>query len=130
MDSRSAHRRLNDRGFTSVQFVLASALALVFFVALANVVVVQYARGAVRSALDQGVRSGSINRSTDLCEARIESVLSDLLDGSIGDSVAYECVVSGGLMTASASFTVEAWTFTSADYSLTLTAEATLEPDG
>lgn len=130
MDSRSTHRRVNDRGFTSIQFVLASALALVFFVALANVVVVQYARGAVRSALDQGVRTGSINRSADLCESRIESVLSELLDGTIGDSVTFRCAVSGGLMTATASFTVEAWTFAVADYSLTLTAESTLEPDG
>lgn len=130
MDARTAPRRLEDAGFTSVQFVLASALALVFFVALANVVVVQYARGAVRSALDQGVRTGSINQSPELCEARVAAVLSDLLDGRIGDSVAYRCVVDGELMKATASFTVEAWTFMSGDYSLQLNAEATLEPGG
>jgi len=63
VDSIPAHRRLNERGVTSGQFLLASALALLLFLALANLVVVQYGRGAVRSALDQGARVGAISSS-------------------------------------------------------------------
>ena len=49
MDPLSVDRRLNDRGITSVQFLLASGLGMLLFLALANLVVVQYGRGALRS---------------------------------------------------------------------------------
>jgi len=46
-------------GFVTTQFVLAVALSLVLFVMLCNVIVYQYARGVVRAALDEGVRTAS-----------------------------------------------------------------------
>lgn len=129
MDARATDRRLTDRGFSSIQFLLASGLALVFFLALANVVVVQYARGSVRSALDQGVRAGAINRSVDACEARVAEVVDGLLGGTIGDSLAFECRVSGGMMVATGSVSVQSWTPFTGDYSVSLEAGAVLEPD-
>jgi hypothetical protein len=60
MDSHSSSRvGSTDGGFTTVSFVLAVALSLLIFTGLANVIVVQYARGVVRSALDEAVRDGS-----------------------------------------------------------------------
>lgn len=130
MDSRTVDRRVKDTGVTSVQFLLASVLSLVVFLALANVVVVQYARGAMRSAVDQGVRVGAIHQSTTVCEGRIEAVLEDLLAGDIGETIVFGCVIAGGLMTATISGVVESWTPFSVGFDLTLGAEAVLEPNG
>lgn len=130
MDPGTADRGVADPGVTSVQFLLASVLALLMFVALANVVVVQYARGSLRSALDQGVRTGAIHRATLACEERIEVVLADLLAGEVGETVEYRCLVVGGLMTATASAVVQSWTPLTGDFHLDLTAQAAMEPDG
>ncbi len=129
MDPRIPNRRLNERGLSSVQFVLASGLALIFFVALANIVVVQYAKGSMRSALDQGVRAGAVTGSVVDCERRVAEVFNSLLSGSIGDTIAYECRVEGVLMTATASLTVDSWTPFTADFDVELEATATREPD-
>ena len=130
MDPGTADRGLADAGVTSVQFLLASVLALVMFVALANVVVVQYARGSLRSALDQGVRAGAVHRATEVCEERIEAVLADLLAGEVGNTIDYVCALDGDLMTATASAVVQSWTPLTGDYSVILTAQAAMEPDG
>lgn len=129
MDSRIIDRRLNERGLTSIQFVLASGVALIFFVALANVVVVQYARGSMRSALDQGVRAGAVTGSVSECEQRVGEVFDGLLSGSIGETLSYECLVDGAVIAATASLTVDSWTPFTTDFAVELEATATLEPD-
>lgn len=113
---------------SSVQFLIASGLGLVFFLALANVVVVQYGRGALRSALDQGVRVGSVSLSAVRCEQRIDDVLGQLLGGTMGDGVTAECEISGEAVTASATAVLPSWTPFSPDFEIELTATATLEP--
>lgn len=130
MDPGIIDRRIGDRGFTSLQFLIASSLALIFFVALANVIVVQYSRAAMRSALDQGVRSGTIAGSAVACEDRIAQVLEDLLSGSIGESTDFECAVVGSLVRASGELTVDSWTPFTGAFEVRLVAEASLEPDG
>ena len=45
VDPLTADRRLNERGISSIQFLLASGLGMLLFLALANLVVVQYGRG-------------------------------------------------------------------------------------
>lgn len=130
MDSGTADRRLGDAGVTSVQFVLASVLSLLVFMAMANLVVVQYARGSLRSALDQGVRAGAVHRSEAVCEERIARVLEDLLAGEVSDGLGFSCSISAGLMTAQASVVVESWTLLSGDFDIDLKADAVMEPDG
>ena len=130
MDSGQPHRGLSDRGISSVQFLIASGLGLVLFIALANVVVVQYGRGAVRSALDQGVRVGSVSQSSERCEQRIDEVLDQLLGGTMGDAVDAGCEISAGMVSASASAVFPSWTPFSADFSVELSATATLETPG
>ncbi len=44
---------------TTIQYVVATALSLLVFVALANFVVDLYARGVVRSAVDEAARAGA-----------------------------------------------------------------------
>lgn len=120
-------RRVDERGVSSVQFVLASALALILFLALANLVVVQYGRGAVRSALEQGVRAGS-TAGVAACEATANQVVSDLLGGRMSDGMVLGCDVSGSLMVATASVTFESWTPLTPDFSFSLTSQAVIEP--
>ena len=127
MDARSTARGLSQRGVTSVQFVLASGLGLLLFLALANVVVVQYGRGAIRSALDQAVRVAAVTGSVSECEARIDEVLGQLLGGAMGDSVVTECSISGQIATATGYGIFDSWTPISPDFSVSLSASAVVE---
>lgn len=127
MDSGTTARRVGDRGVSSVQFVLASALALVLFLALANLVVVQYGRGAVRSALEQGARAGSTSGAF-ACEATARQVITDLMGGRMSDGLVLGCAVEGGAVVASASVTFESWTPLTPDFAFELTSTAVVEP--
>lgn len=117
-----------DRGVTSVQFLLASALGLVLFLMLANVVVVQYGRGAVRSALEQGARAGSLEGDPAVCQARAVEVLDQLLGGRMSDGLVLECAPSGNVMTASASAVFQSWIPLLPDFPVDLSSEALIEP--
>lgn len=127
MDPSPADRGLIDRGVTSVQFVLASGLALLLFLTLANLVVVQYGRGAIRSALDQGARVGAVSSSAAECERRIEDVLGQLLGGRMGDAVVVSCVVGPTVVAARVRAVFASWTSLTPDFSVDLVAQATRE---
>lgn len=127
MDQGSADRRIGERGVSSVQFLLAAALSLTVFLALANLVVVQYGRGAIRSALDQGARAGAIAASEQVCEAAARDVLAQLLGGRMSDSVSLGCASRQGLMTASATAVFESWTPLTGDFQVTVSGESALE---
>jgi hypothetical protein len=119
--------RVADRGVSSVQFVLASALALFLFLALANLVVVQYGRGAIKSALEQGVRAGSVG-GVSVCEDTAITVVDDLLGGRMSDDLSLACAVEGQAMVATASVTFESWTPLTPDFAFSLTSRAVAEP--
>jgi hypothetical protein len=127
VDPRSAARGIGDRGVSSVQFVLASALALLTFLALANLIVVQYGRGAVRSALEQGARAGT-TAGPAACEETARQVIDDLLGGRMSDGLSLSCEASGTSVRASASVTFESWTPLTPDFSFTLTSHGVVEP--
>lgn len=128
MDQGSADRRVADRGVSSVQFLLASALSLMLFLVFANLVAVQYGRGAIRSALDQGARAGAISGSAQVCETIAHNVLAQLLGGKMGDSVAVSCQPADGLMAASANAVFESWTPLTVDFEISVSGEAAMEP--
>jgi hypothetical protein len=89
---------------------VAAALSLLVFVALANVVVDLYARGVVRSAVDEGARAGAaVDTSPADCERRSREVLANLLAGAAGRSVRVSCREVGGAMEAQAEVTLAAW---------------------
>ena len=127
MDSHRADRRLSDRGVTSVQFLLASGLGLLLFLALANLVVVQYGRGAVRSALDQGARVGAVGASAVECQQRAADVLGQLLGGRMGDGVTVACEIGGSVVTATGRAVFVSWTPFSPGFLVEMTAQATRE---
>jgi hypothetical protein len=95
---------------TTVQFVAATALSLVLFVALANFVVDLYARGVVRSAVDEGARAGApVDFGTGDCAARARSVVGNLLGGPLGRSVRLACRETRGTVIAEAEVELPSW---------------------
>lgn len=129
MDTHTADRRLtrSDGGVTSLQFLLAAALGLLLFIGMANLVVVQYGRGALQSALEQGVRAGSIEGDVEVCLERIATVAGQLLGGRLSDGLEVDCVTSGRLVVASASVTFPSWTPLTPDFGVRLSANAVIE---
>lgn len=128
MDQGTTDRGLTDRGVSSVQFLLAAGLGLILFLALANLVVVQYGRGAVQSALEQGARAGSLSGSSVECEAVARDVVSQLLGGEMSHGLTISCAPAGALMTAQGSGEFAAWTPMSPPFSVSLVSEAVMEP--
>ena len=77
-----SHRE-RDAGFTTIQYVVATAFSLLLFVLVANLLVDLYERGAVRDALDEGVRAGvPIGATAADCEARAHDVVRSIANGS------------------------------------------------
>lgn len=107
-------RRSREAGFVTVQYVWVIATSLVLFTLVANVVVVQYARAVVRSALDDGVRAGarvltSAVEAELACERVAEEARRDLLGGRLGSGVAIDCVASSEELRAVGTATFASW---------------------
>ncbi len=127
MDKGPTALRVSEAGLTSVQFVLAAGLSLFLFLGLANLVVVQYGRGAIRSALEQGARAGSIS-GVESCEATASGVVDQLLGGSMSDGIQVRCTVGGGRVSASATAEFRAWIPGVPDFAVSISTESYLEP--
>lgn len=107
--------------------MLASALALILFLVLANLVVVQYGRGVVRSGLEQGARAGTTS-GVAVCEDTARAVIDDLLGGRMSDGLVLHCTVADGAVVAAASVVFESWTPLTPDFAFSLSSSAVLEP--
>lgn len=118
----------DDRGISSLQFLLASALGLVLFVGLANLVVVQYGKGALRSALEQGVRAGSLTGDTAACAKKVDEVIDQLLAGRMSDQVIVQCDATASTITATASAIFVSWTPFTPDFNVSLASTSRMEP--
>ncbi len=97
------------------------------FLALANLIVVQYGRGAVRSALEQGARAGTTAGPAS-CEQTARRVIDDLLGGRMSDGLILSCEAAGMSVVASASVTFESWTPLTPDFRFSFTSRAVAEP--
>jgi len=99
-----------DEGFITAQFVAAVAFSLLLLVLIANVIIVQYARGVVRSAAEEGAQAGSRLSATQAeCEARADEVLGALLGGAMGSDVTVNCRVGGTEVTATIEYSFTPW---------------------
>jgi hypothetical protein len=87
--------------------VVATALSLLLFVALANAVVDLYVRGVARAAVDEAARSGAaLDATADDCMMRARSVL----DGVVApDTVHVSCREVEGAMRAQARVVLAGW---------------------
>lgn len=111
-----------------MQFALAGGLCLILFVLLANLVVVQYGRGAIRSALDQGARVASLTGDPVSCETRVREVLGQILGGHMGDGTRVSCHVEGSIVVARAEARFESWTPLTPDVEVDISVHAAVEP--
>lgn len=103
-----------ESGFVTLEHVLAVALALVLMVGLTNLVLVQYARGVVRTALDDAARAGarvlvSPEHALAVCRSTAEQVHADLLPGTLGDGVEVDCASNGAEVRATATAVYPSW---------------------
>jgi hypothetical protein len=111
-----------------VAALLTMGLVFFAFIGMANYVVYQYGRGAVRSAVDQAAQAGSrASASTETCEARAAEALDSLAGGSLGDDITVSCSDNGQYVTATATATFQGWLDVIPDYTFTVDAVATTE---
>lgn len=97
-------------GFLTAQFVAAVALSLLVLVLVANVILVQYARGVVRAAAEEGAQAGSRLTATERdCLRRADEVLDALLGGSMGDAVTVHCTVGATEVAATVRYRFTPW---------------------
>ena len=88
----------------------AVALSLLLLVLIANVILVQYARGVVRAAAEEGAQAASRLTATEAdCEARAAEVLDGLLGGSMGDGVTVECSTGTTEVAATVEYSFTPW---------------------
>lgn len=110
MASRRRSLRPGQGGFVTTQAIVVYSFTMLAFIWLLNFVVMQYGRGAVREAIDEGARAGArVSASEAVCQARAEEVLDSLLGGTMGDQITISCRQEGGRMVAQATGTFTAW---------------------
>jgi hypothetical protein len=118
----------DDNGMATAGVLLALALATVALVALVNVIVYQYGRGAVRSAIDQAARTGSqASASEAACEQRARETLDVILGGPLGNDLTVTCQDDGRHVRATATGTFHGWLEIVPDWTWSITATATKE---
>ncbi len=125
-------------GFTTIQFVFATGVALLFLVFASNFIVFQYGRGVVRAALDEGARAGTLSAGSNAeresaCHERATAVLDDLLGGPIGREVVVSCAVDGTgpipVVEARARATFRSWIEPVPDWNFSATVYAIAEEE-
>jgi hypothetical protein len=124
--------RAGERGFVTIQVMVAVAFSLVVFAMLTNVLVFAYGRGVVRAALDEGVRAASsAGGHAGQCIERAAAVIDDLLGGGMGSGVgSISCAIVDGVppqVTAEVNTTFDAWLPGVPAYGFTTRAAAVLE---
>jgi hypothetical protein len=102
--------RDREAGFTTVQYVVAIGFSLVLFVLVANLLVDLYARGAVRDALDEGVRAAvPVAGTVAECEARARDVVESIAGGSTVTVHSLHCEQLGVRVVAHADVSLRSW---------------------
>jgi len=84
--------------------VLAVALLTVMFAGALNVVVDEYCKGALRTAVDEAAQAGADNGgSLSSCQSSAKRVMGGLLPGRFGSEVRITCSLQGHEVVATAS---------------------------
>ena len=97
-------------GFTTIQYVVATGFSLLLFVMIANLLVDLYERGAVRDALDEGVRAATpVAATLHDCETRAREVLASVAGGSSLRVAELSCAQDGDRVVASARVSLHSW---------------------
>ena len=126
---RREPRCRGEKGFATVQYVVATAFGLVLLALVANLLVDLYARGAVREALDEATRAGTrVDAPSGTCAERAAEALDAVLRGSLGDRVSVHCTDDPAWVSATAEVVLPSWIpWLLPDWRLTLSAVAARE---
>ncbi len=126
MDPRPGPR-LSDRGFASIQFLVAAALSLAAVVWLTDALVVRYAEGVMGVAAREAARAGSIG-GAQACRTEAAAWLDGGLGGSMGDRVAVDCVDRPTSVEVTVHASFDAWMPAVPAWQVSRTASAVREP--
>jgi len=99
-----------ERGYLTVEMLMAVAASLVVLVVVVNLLVVGYARGAARAALDEGVRAGARDLApVATCQARAQAAL-EALTGALAVEVGpVACSVDDDVVVAEVDGLLTGW---------------------
>jgi hypothetical protein len=110
--------------------MVMAAMSMAFMALLLYLIALQYARGVLRSALDEGVRIGAPAAAQESdCVAAIDRVLADLMGGPLGQGVTFQCVFVDQRVVASAEGAFSGWFPGVPDVSFQLEVEGVKESD-
>jgi hypothetical protein len=102
---------------------------MLLVVGMIQVVSYQYVRGAVMTALERGVRAGSVvGAGAAECRAAVADSLAEVLGGVVGSSVQVGCTDDAVMVEAWARGTVPAWLPGSDGFHLHIETAAHREP--
>jgi hypothetical protein len=109
----SSHRK-DEHGNAALVTVLAMAITLVVFMVAINLIVDEYGKGAIRTAVDEAAQAGSLQGAPGgpiaACQAKASQVMSGLLNGPFGRDIAITCGINAnGQLVATANGTLPAW---------------------
>lgn len=119
-------------GFLTVQYVVVVALSLLLFTLLANLVVLQYGRGALRATLDEAARAGSRVTASPAeavatCRRVAAQAAGAYLGGTIGREVVFDCAAVDDRVVATARAAFRGWLPGTPDWVVTDRASASRE---
>lgn len=96
-----ARRLAGEGGFTVVLGAIGIAILLLIFAGTANLVLDEYAKGALRTAVDEAAQAGATaGGSITACETEAAQVRSNLVRGPFSAGVSITCAADGTLMVA------------------------------
>ena len=100
-------------GNAALVTVIAMAITLIVFMAAINLIVDEYGKGAIRTAVDEAAQAGSLQSAAGgpiaACQAKAAQVMSGLLNGPFGHDITISCTVQAGQVVATASGNLPAW---------------------
>lgn len=100
----------SEQGYQTVAFAFAAAMSLLLFTLFANVLVVQFGRAALRSAVDDAARAGAREGADQAtCQSAADQRLTEMVRGDLGRDVTVRCTVGGESVEVRASGAFRSW---------------------
>ena len=108
-----------ERGFATVEYMAAVLFSLLLLVGVTNVIAVQYAKGVLRAAVDEGVRDAARLMTEGgredaavvvaRCQHRVDEVRHNLLRGSMAERLSSRCTATDTKVTATIEGHFDGW---------------------
>jgi hypothetical protein len=91
----ATRRRRSERGSTALITLFAMLISIVVFMAALNLIIDEYGKAAIRTAVDEaalaGSQQGAAGGPVGACQAKAAEVMAGLLNGPFAKQVAISC---------------------------------------